>query len=233
MAGGFHAAITEAKQVHQWWKRWPSANIGYPTGPLTVVEVDGEEGMVSMNALRVEHPWPPTLSVMSGRGLHFYYVSGEPVANCVGLSHDGKRGLGTGIDVRGEGGYVLVPPSRHPNGRRYAWAMKIQPVAMPDWMVDRLRKPEPKRLDIPATDAGRYAAAALKGELENIYDAAEGTLNHTVNKAAFKLGRHVAIGALDESETFDALIEAAVAAGHPTSGAVATVRSGLKAGMRA
>lgn len=227
-----NVATTDAKQVHRWWKRWPDASIGYPTGILTVVEIDGEEGLASMTALRAAHPWPPTLTVMSGRGLHHYYVPPGSIRNCVGMSHDGKRGLGDGIDVRGEGGFVVVPPSLHANGRRYRWAIKRAPALMPDWMVERLRSPAPSPLPMPTTDAGRYAQAALAGEIENLYSAPDGTLNHALNKAAFKLGRHVAIGALDESDTVDALVSAAVAMGHPTRGAQSTVRSGLNGGMR-
>lgn len=227
-----NVATTDARQVNEWWKRFPAASIGYPTGLLTVVEIDGETGLASMEALRATNPWPPTLTSVSGRGLHHFYVPTEPLRNCVGMSHDGKRGLGKGIDVRSDGGFVILPPSVHRTGRRYRWGVKIAPVPMPDWMTERLRSPEPSRLPIPATDADRYAQAALAGELENIYAAGEGELNHAVNKAAWKLGRHVAIGALEESETFDALVDAAVAAGHPASGAAASVRSGLTAGMR-
>lgn len=228
-----NVASTDAKQVHQWWRKFPNASIGYATGILTVVEIDGEEGLASMNALRAVNPWPPTLSSMSGRGLHFFYASPEPIRNCVGLSQDGKRGLGKGIDVRGQGGFVVLPPSRHSNGRVYRWVQKVAPVCMPEWMTERLRSPtvEPGP-PVEISDATRYVQTALEQELASIRDAPEGALNHAVNRAAFALGRFVASGELDDEEVYDALVREAEAAGHPSLGAQKTVRSGLNGGMR-
>lgn len=235
---GFHAATTDARQVYVWWRKWPKANIGYPTGRLVVVEVDGGAGLASMTALRKAHDWPVTLTVMSGRaegGSHFYFQApetAEPIKNCVGMSHDGKRGLGNGIDVRGVGGYVVVPPSVHESGRRYRWAARAEVAPLPAWMAECLKPPEQMKMEPPKGNGERYGQAALEGEVRAIAEAASGTLNHTLNRSAFKLGIHVVTGALTEEDVCEALLVAAVNAGHPERGAVKTIRSGLSGGMR-
>lgn len=239
VAGGFKAATTDAKQVNSWWRQWPNANIGYECGALIVVEVDGPVGLATMNALRRDHTWPTTLTAMSGRsdgGLHYFWQApeGEPVRNCAGLSRDGRRGIGEGIDVRGLGGYVILPPSVHPSGRRYKWAVRAEAAPMPSWMVDRLRQPPTRTVEPPVVaSSDAYAQAALEGELENVRTAPDGTLNHSLNVAALKLGKLVASGALGEGDVRAALIAVAVGAGHPERGAARTVDSGLRAGMNA
>ncbi len=100
-------STSDLEKVSGWWDRWPNANIGIDCGKsgLVVVDYDG-----------VEPPHVDTLQVKTGRGVHHYFANaGEPVPNSASL-------LGDKIDVRGEGGYVLAPPSVHPSGALYEWS---------------------------------------------------------------------------------------------------------------
>lgn len=104
-------ATTDPSRITSWWNRWPNANIGVPTGErsgLLVLDVDGDEGRQTLETLEQEHGrLPATLRVSTPNGgehIYFQYPPGTEVRNSAGK-------LGPGIDVRGEGGYVLAPPS--------------------------------------------------------------------------------------------------------------------------
>lgn len=100
-------------EVREWWTKWPDANIGIVTGKVSgigVVDVDGPEGLTE--AIRLGFTSP--LVSLTGKGRQLIYRHTE------GLLCNAVRKY-PGIDVRGDGGYVVAPPSIHPNGRRYQW----------------------------------------------------------------------------------------------------------------
>jgi hypothetical protein len=131
--------LATTDEVDTWLQRWPDANIGIVTGRisrLVVLDVDaGHGGAESLAQLEIEHgPLPHTVeSLTGGGGRHLYFSHpGEPVANRVGLR--------PGIDLRGDGGCVVAPPSVHPNGLRYAWAAGCSPdeallAPLPSWLL--------------------------------------------------------------------------------------------------
>ena len=144
-ATGFKEATTDEAQIRRWWAAAPNANIGAATGEksgLFVLDEDGVAGAESLHNIELEHDdLPKTLIAISGReggGRHLYFThpGGAPIGNSSGA-------LGEGLDVRGDGGYVVAPPSMHASGRRYAWDMLGADwhVAPPDWLVSALRKP--------------------------------------------------------------------------------------------
>lgn len=105
---------TEA-EVTEWWTRWPVANIACITGAISgLVVVDLEyDGLAEAERLGLYSG----LTAITGKGRHLYYAHpGERVCNQVAMKKL------KGFDLRGDGGYVLVPPSRHQTGRRYTWA---------------------------------------------------------------------------------------------------------------
>jgi hypothetical protein len=114
---GFKDATTDETQIAAWWKRWPLANIGLPTGgPLRLLVIDCDPrngGPTSFADLLALFPTVPTSSIRvrtGGGGLHVY------------LTYSGGRipkELAKGIDLKGDGGYVVAPPSLHASGRRY------------------------------------------------------------------------------------------------------------------
>lgn len=110
-------ATTNAEQIRKWWSQWPEANIGIATGKefgLFVLDVDVATGVLESVEMRIKQaawPDPPMVRTGSG-GLHIY------------LPYDCSFPLGNsppGLDIRGEGGYVIAPPSLHASGKRYEW----------------------------------------------------------------------------------------------------------------
>ncbi len=99
-----------------------------------VVDVDGLDAEAALRRLEAEHgALPPTVEVITARGRHIYFKwPQEPVRNSAGK-------IGPHIDVRGDGGYVLSPPSIHPSGRRYSWSVDSTSyiAEAPGWLVAR------------------------------------------------------------------------------------------------
>jgi hypothetical protein len=126
-------------EVASWFARWPDANVAVVTGRvsgLVVVDVDPRHGGAeSLHALAREHgALPRTIEAETGGGgRHLYFAHpGGVVRNRVGLA--------PGIDVRGDGGMVVAPPSLHPSGRPYRWCSGRAPdeIALcdtPPWLL--------------------------------------------------------------------------------------------------
>src|SRR5581483_1604264 len=136
---------------------------------------------------------------------------------------------------RAQGGYVVAAGSVV-DGCRYEADDTADVAVLPDWLTalltDTLVAPTPDvhpALDVVARRS-RYAAAALRGELERVLDAPVGQRNHTLNAAAFAIGQLVAVGLIPEGLAAAALSHAAYAAGLDGPEATATIRSGLGAG---
>jgi hypothetical protein len=141
---GLKEATTEAQRIRAWGKRWEQSNIGIRTGAasgLLVLDIDPRHG--GDRALRVleeaHGPLGRTLECLTGGGgrhLYFAYPGGH-VPNSSGR-------LGAGLDVRAEGGYVVAPPSTHPQGL-YRWKVAPEdqtlPAQAPAWLLSGLRTP--------------------------------------------------------------------------------------------
>jgi hypothetical protein len=116
--GGFKVATTDARQIEAWWRKWPDANIGIATGAVSgivVFDIDGATGRATLQRLVEEHgQMPRTAIVKTGRGWHLYFAMPCPCAPI-------PCSTGDGLDVRGDGGYVVAPPSRHASGHVYRW----------------------------------------------------------------------------------------------------------------
>src|SRR5206468_3783690 len=133
-----------------------------------------------------------------GRHLWFKYVPG--IKNSAGK-------IARGVDVRGSGGYVVVPPSRRADGAEYQFLVDDPdgPAAAPQWLLELLLpkdsafKQRDERRKPEANDSN-YARSALERECAAVTSARPNTRNHTLNKAAFNLGQLVAGGLLSESE---------------------------------
>jgi hypothetical protein len=125
--------------LESWFEQWPDANIGVVTGEisnLVVIDIDPiHGGDDSLDRLQQRYgPLPPTVEATTGGGgRHLYFAHpGVLVRN--------RAGLMQGIDVRGDGGYVVAPPSVHPSGRPYCWVpgrspQDISPAPLPRWLI--------------------------------------------------------------------------------------------------
>jgi len=116
----YQQRIAGQDEIARWFRRWPDANVGIVTGRISgivVVDVDARHGGPdSVAAAEARHgPLPATVEVATGGGgRHLYYV--HP-----GLAMANRVAMLPGVDLRGDGGCIVAPPSVHPNGRRYAW----------------------------------------------------------------------------------------------------------------
>ena len=128
-AHGARDATSVRDQIREWWRKNPEANIGIrPGGGFLVLDVDSLE---SLQALVEQHgALPETLTGGTGSGgLHYCFKTDQPIRN------SGK--VGPGIDVCGDGGYVVAPPSIHSSGRRYSVELGAPVAEMPDWLAER------------------------------------------------------------------------------------------------
>jgi putative DNA primase/helicase len=120
-------------EVRAWFSQWPDANIAIVTGQISgIIALDLESG-----ADLGDRPIPPTpLQLTGGGGKHYLFRHpGFPIANAVRILDR--------VDVRGDGGYIVVPPSLHPSGRRYEWVIspEIEPLAEPpEWLLALLKQ---------------------------------------------------------------------------------------------
>jgi hypothetical protein len=239
---GVHDATTDEAIIRRWWACWPSANIGIATGglcSLVVIDVDpANGGEVSRDRLQsLMGSLPPTLTAQTGGGgLHLYYRHpGGLLRNTAGRLPGIECNL-PGVDLRGDGGYVVGPPSRHSSGARYAWVDEsLQAAPCPAWLREETRPAPGQRAvptPLPHRGASRYAVAALRAEADAVRHAPMGSRNNRLNRAAFCLGMLVAGGELDGRLVEDELLAAAIDAGLPEPEARASLVSGLRAGGR-
>lgn len=152
---GFLEATTDLAQIDEWWEQWPDANIGWCPASVNrgVIDLDGEAGLEAWAGLGWSFDTPETYTVRTPRGgLHLYFVAEN--FPTTGYAPGRKRCVGEHIDTRGKGGYVLLPPSVTEHGT-YEVIDDRDPVAMPQWLVDKLaptakpRKNANIKLDTP------------------------------------------------------------------------------------
>ncbi|MBS0374817.1 MAG: bifunctional DNA primase/polymerase [Proteobacteria bacterium] len=116
----FQARLATEAEIDAWYRHHPEANVAIVTGRLSglvVLDVDPRHGgEASLAALEAAHgPLPATLeSLTGGGGRHLYFR--HPGGRC-----PNRVGLEPGLDLRGDGGCIVAPPSIHPSGRAYAW----------------------------------------------------------------------------------------------------------------
>jgi len=240
-AHGFKDATANPDEIRRLFTNPRAAMIGMPTGEITgivVVDVDVKDGRTGMEWLNDNsHRLPQTRTIRTGSGgLHIYLRwPGQPIRNSAGK-------IAPGIDVRGSGGYVVVPPSPG-----YAIADDSEVAEVPDWLMPILAPPAPpERHTAPAQtpmpsrthnpDGGtHYGVAALESECDAIRRAWDGSKHHTLNKAAFSIGGLVAAGELQEGFAFTELSAALSDIRHACKDfrhAQNTLRTAFQDGMR-
>jgi len=144
---GLKEASNDLNQIKQWWISKPEANIGIATGKtsgIVVLDIDpkngGDESFKQMIKKYGELPKTPTV-ITGSKGNHFYFKSPDcEIKNKANLSNY------SGIDIRGDGGYIVAPPSLHASGNRYEWLEghalgKIELADMPEWLIELTKQP--------------------------------------------------------------------------------------------
>jgi hypothetical protein len=227
--GGFRKASCDPQQIKAWWEMHPNAMIGIPTGsrsgiwaidpdaPKPVSNIDGRRNWAELTAQNGGHPHTHTHDTPGG-GQHivFKYRPDKPITNREG----GLAKLG--INVRGEGGYIIAPPSMTADGKRYEHAEPLDVfhfAEAPSWLSDliltapSISERASAHVRLPADGPPgsgshrRYAEAALRGEADDLAQTLTGERNKELNNAALKLGTLSAIDALTEGEVIGALYD--------------------------
>lgn len=239
-------ATTDPDRITRAWATQPYG-IGIACGPsgLLVIDTDTPKpgtattsGEDTLAKLAGEHgdteglPATWTVTTPSG-GVHRYYTTDHlttPLGNTAGR-------LGDLIDTRGQGGYVVAPPTLTDAGR-YEVTADAAPAPLPAWLVQHLtpRPTAPTRVHElrPVTHRSAYLRTVLASEAQHVREATEGGRNHALFIAACCLGELVAGGSLTEHEAAGVLLDAC--AGHIANGAFTeaeawqTIRSGFRRG---
>ena len=191
----------DLEKVQAWWGQWPDANVGIDCGKsgLVVVDYDG-----------VEAPDAQTLSVKTGRGVHHYFANdGEPVPNSASM-------IGEKVDVRGEGGYVLAPPSVHPSGALYEWSNLYDVEPLPEELRSKMvRKVEPRETPVATSSVPSegWGNKILRSEAAIVRTTGEGRRNHQLFESALRVLSAAKGGHLDVQLARQELMAAANDAG--------------------
>ena len=203
---GLKDATTDPKQITDWWSRSPESNIGVRTGEnsgIVVVDIDPRHGGdKSMEELMERFgSIPETVeSVTGGGGRHLVFQHPcRPISN--------RANVLPGIDLRGDDGYIVAPPSSHASGNPYAWKdghdpFNRQPIPMPAWLLELVETRQ------STNDIGRVAVSADDAHCERdrltedatLYIAGvRGVSEGERNSTAFSVAGHLASFETDEN----------------------------------
>src|SRR5699024_442556 len=191
---GFHGATNNIEQIKRWWNLYPNANIGLPTGMINdiiVIDIDPRNnGNYSFDRLIDEHkPLPHTVECLTGgNGNHYYFKYDKRINKSTIQGYDG-------IDIQGDGKYVVLPPSTHPNGNKYHWEESSKPVIneianIPSWFI--------KLFEVNTTTNGTFKARPATEYIRLLQGVSEGERNN----ALMSLIGHL-IAKLDYREAFE------------------------------
>lgn len=227
------------EELAEWWRRWSDANIAAVTGHTSgraVLDIDGEQGWLSLLEAGIE--LPPTVTVESGRDyaahMHFTYPEAAEIPSAVGVFPK--------VDVRADPGIIILPGSDHVSGKVYRFKEGHSPddleeAPFPGEIRSLLKANKPKPIGqatvkpackyTPARDA--YCQAALEEECAKVAAAPEGERNSTLNAAAFVIGTLVGAG-FPERGAIAALNRAGLACGLPADEVERTVVRSLEEG---
>jgi hypothetical protein len=236
---GFYNASTNPATVKRWFAGNFRYNLAVRTGLASDAWVLDADDLESLTALEDRYgPLPVTRQSQTARGLHFWFrPAGIPIPSS--LSH-----VAAGIDVKAQGGYIVVAPSVHPDGPLYRWINDEPIVEAPKWLVALARKAVPPQQPIVLPSApqgssgppGAYGAAALRREIEALTNTAPGGRNNRLNRASFCLHQLVAGGEIpDSGDVKRHLVNASIANGLVDDDGIRsvlrTIASGARAGM--
>jgi putative DNA primase/helicase len=246
---GFKDATTSPHQIEAWWDGHPEYLVATPTEGLIVVDLDEPHNRPPTGEtwawwcrFAEPHGWDPTVAPLVATprgGYHIYWRQPDGVT-----VRNSASKLAPGVDIRADGGYVIVPGSRLPDGREYEL---LQPfpaklVDAPPWLIEACNRTDtPEKVGtavqtssrrIPL-DGTRFGLQALDAELGRLATTPEGQRNHALNRAAFKVGQLVAGGQLESHYANDQLEAVALRIGLQGGerGEVAlTIKSGMTNG---
>jgi hypothetical protein len=199
------AATPEAIRV--WFThRFPRAGVGIVTGPVSgcfVIDVDAGPGKVggeTIHDLQMKFDdLPETLTVKTGGGgVHYFFKHpGFPIKT-------GKSILGEDVDIRGDGGFVVAPPTVHSSGLPYQFVDPDAPVAdAPDWLLELLRSAPPPPSSPPSSPSSPSSVPALAHDsFGRIIDGREDYMTRLVHGAIMEELETRGAGTINPEELF-------------------------------
>lgn len=226
----FQTERASLEEIERW--RREGHNAGIVTGVISgiiVLDCDTPEAIERAKDLGIP---ARTISVRTAKGCHYYFR--HP-----GFAVSNKANVLPGMDIRGDGGFVVAPGSLHPSGSIYRWAddpawSDISPV--PDWLLDLLQRgPVEQPRTIMSAISSRhtpYGQRALDRELTILRNAPEGRRNHQLNRSAFALAQLAASGQIEAEAAHAALDHAGRAIGLDALETGKTLASGWQAGLQ-
>jgi hypothetical protein len=118
---GCRDATKDLAQVATWWRENPTFNVAVATGPVSkvfVLDVDGLDAEASLRKLEEKYgALPSTVESITPRGRHLFFKCED------GAVRNSASAIAPGLDIRGDGGYVVLPSSIHQSGRSYVWSV--------------------------------------------------------------------------------------------------------------
>ena len=238
---GLKEATRDFGTIQAWWRRWPLAMVGVPTGPAAgfwALDMDRHGGPDGIATIATLGELPDTVEVdtpSGGRHALFASEVARPMANTAGRL--------PGVDTRGAGGYVIAAGSVRADGAAYTWRnppplFAIAPA--PDWLYRKLAPSHLRRLlsaPLRVTSRAslvRYVTRAVDAECSELAVHPHGGRNARLFRAACNLGEFIGAGLLPTDLAEDALTRAADACGLLREDGprvvAATIASGLRRG---
>ncbi|MBB4235062.1 bifunctional DNA primase/polymerase [Rhizobium esperanzae] len=241
-SNGLRGASKFPRIIQRWWNDNPDALVGVPTGAPSgfwVLDLDLKPGVAD------GHQWLEAMENANGQlpdtrraktangGTHIFFRHVAGVRN--------RGGLGSGVDVRGDGGYVIMPGSAMADGRHYKWISESPIADAPDWLLELVLPRQAAAgpampFSYQAGTNDHYVNKAVDDELALLATAGQGGRGAQLNASAYALGQFVGAGALSRSEAESALYSAAQANGVAQKDGEretwSKIRRGLDAGMR-
>lgn len=220
--GGFQSATTDEDVIRRWWEKWPSAMIGMPTGAVTGIFVldidikDGYSGFVSLFTVEGTYQSLPVTKTVTtpSRGEHRYFKYPADIEVKCSTSKVGRC-----LDIRGQSGYVIIPPSRNAAGKCYEES-PADIADAPDWLINLI--------------LGRGISSfekKVRNATTNIRQAESGTRNETLNREAFQIALAIGDGEGEVLVAHSALSAAAAEIGLDATEIERTLRSAFSAGL--
>ncbi len=201
-------------------------NLGIDCGKSGLLVIDEDApGAFGQYGQSIGQVVPVTFTVTTAKGRHVYFRQppGAPLGNGTGAL------AGRGIDVRGNGGYVVGPGSVHHTGVRYTPVeVSAAIVPAPGWLVTTLRSPRPARSRPELPRRHGSAQGRLRGAVATVLDAQPGERNNRLHWAACRAAEMIAARQLDQAAAIDALTRAGETVGLGPGEINATITSALR-----
>jgi hypothetical protein len=240
---GLDHRVVDHDDLHRAWRRHPDAQLAIACAPSGLVAFDADvRHGADLHALERAGDLPATRVVRTPGGMHtIFATSGD-------LRFPRYPHAFPGYEIKHRG-YVLAPPSHHPDGGQYELVHDDDPAPIPASLVEIVTRPEcPKNaaavLRSPANPARRrygsastsYVRAVIVGAYDDVVHAPHGERNNTLNRSAFTYGRLIGAGVLDETRAIAALLKAADLCGlrqdDGDKQTTDTIHSGIAAGVQ-